>query len=75
MKPTSALDVSVQAQILALFQKTNCELGLACIFVSHNLGVIRVIADDVAVMRREKSSRSAPSNRFSRRRGKNTRAH
>ena len=48
------LDVSVQAQILALLQKTNRELGLACVFVSHNLGVIRVIADEVAVMRRGK---------------------
>ncbi|HEY1783033.1 MAG TPA: ATP-binding cassette domain-containing protein [Roseiarcus sp.] len=53
-EPTSALDVSVQAQILALLQKTNRDLGLACVFVSHNLGVIRVIADDVAVMRRGK---------------------
>lgn len=59
-EPTSALDVSVQAQILALLQKINREFGLACVFVSHNLGVIRVIADDVAVMRRGKVIEAGP---------------
>ena len=65
----------MQAQILALLQKTNRELGLACVFVSHNLGVIRVIADDVAVMRRGKIIEVGdPSNRSLKRRGRNTRA-
>ena len=62
-EPTSALDVSVQAQILALLQKINREFGLACVFVSYNLGVIRVIADDVAVMRRGKVIEAGPVER------------
>jgi peptide/nickel transport system ATP-binding protein len=51
-EPTSALDVSVQAQILNLLKRTKSELGLTCVFVSHNLGVIRYVSDRVAVMYR-----------------------
>lgn len=51
-EPTSSLDVSVQAQILRLFQAIKQEFGLTTIFVSHNLAVIRQVSDDVAVMRR-----------------------
>jgi peptide/nickel transport system ATP-binding protein len=49
-EPTTALDVTIQAQVLALMKELQDELGMAIIFITHNLGVIAQIADEIAVM-------------------------
>ncbi|MGE5453186.1 MAG: dipeptide ABC transporter ATP-binding protein [Acidobacteriota bacterium] len=50
-EPTSALDVSVQAQILNLLRELQQQLGLGLLFITHNMGVVAYLSDQVAVMR------------------------
>lgn len=49
-EPTTALDVTIQAQILELMKRMQDELGMAIIFITHDLGVVAEMCDDVAVM-------------------------
>ncbi len=50
-EPTTALDVTIQAQILKLLKELQAQLGMAILFITHDLGIVRKMADRVCVMR------------------------
>ena len=62
-EPTTALDVTIQAQILEILRKLRDKRGMAIIFITHDLGVIAEIADDVLVMFQRQGSRVRPGAR------------
>jgi len=60
-EPTSALDVSVQAQIVNLLNHLQDELGIAYLFITHNVGVVEYLAHDIAVMKGGRIAEARPA--------------
>jgi peptide/nickel transport system ATP-binding protein len=63
-EPTTALDVTVQAQVLALLADIQKELGMAVLLITHDLSVVRHVADTVALMRHGEIVETAPADQF-----------
>ena len=59
-EPTTALDVTIQAQILTLLQELKQEMGMGLLFITHNLNIVRRLADNVAVMRQGRCGAKRP---------------
>lgn len=63
-EPTTALDVTVQAQVLSLIRDIQQELGMAVLLITHDLAVVRDVADTVALMRFGEIVETAPAEQF-----------
>jgi oligopeptide/dipeptide ABC transporter ATP-binding protein len=63
-EPTTALDVTVQAQVLALLDELKKSHGMSIMFITHNLGVVAQVADRVAVMYAGEIVEEAPTGHF-----------
>jgi microcin C transport system ATP-binding protein len=63
-EPTTALDVTVQAQILTLLKEIQGRLGMAMLFITHDLGIVRKVADRVCVMSKGKIVEQGPVERI-----------
>ncbi len=63
-EPTTALDVTVQAQILKLLKDTQARLGMSMLFITHDLGIVRRLADKVCVMQKGRIVEQGPVERI-----------
>ena len=63
-EPTTALDVTVQAQILKLLKELQAKHGMAMLFITHDLGIVRKVARDVAVMQKGRIVEAGPMSRI-----------
>src|SRR3546814_18505938 len=64
-EPTTALDVTIQAQILELIRELQAAIGMSVMFITHDMGVVAEIADRVVVMWRGDKGEEAPAARRS----------